>query len=449
MKLQDALDIPDRGIVAFVGGGGKTSSLYRLATELAATGHARVLITPTTKMLLPGFDDADGLFIHPDLDAIADRLDASLPFLRRVAIAPQVIETAEGWKLDSVPLDWPGRLVRLPRVAAVLVEADGSRHLSFKAPAAHEPPIPQDADVVVAVLGLDILGRPLDAAYVHRPERIAALTGLPMGAPITIATVAAEMSHPEGGLKNIPSQARVLALLNKATNDNIDDARALARCLLASPRFDGVAIGAVQAEPPLREVRRRVGAVILAAGGARRYGELKQTLPWEDSTLVGRAVKAALASEASESVLVVGARADEVLAAAGDGAIRVAHNSDWEQGLSTSVRAGLLSLSPSTHAALFMLADQPKVTPSVVSALLQRYFETLAPIVVATYDGRRGNPTLFDRQLWPELMGVVGDQGGRTLIDKYRDVVQFVEVGEAAALDIDTPDDYRRLMSSA
>ncbi|MFN8481937.1 MAG: selenium cofactor biosynthesis protein YqeC [Anaerolineae bacterium] len=448
MKLQDALNVPDRGIVAFVGGGGKTSALYRLAAELAAPGQGRVLLTPTTKMLLPGFNDADGLFIHPSLDAIAERLQTSLPFLRRVAIAPQVIETADGWKLDSVPPHWPGRLARMPRVAAVLVEADGSRHLSFKAPALHEPPIPPDADVVVLVLGLDVLGQPLDGAHVHRPERVAALTGLAPGAAVTVEVVAVEMSHPEGGLKNIPAGARVVALLNKVSNANMAEARHLARRLLASPRFDGVAIGAVQAETPVREVRRRVGAVILAAGGATRYGALKQALPWGDTTLVGRAVDVALASDIAESVLVVGAGADEVRAAAGNRVTRIAHNPYWEQGLSTSVRAGLTALAPATHAALFMLADQPQVTPAIVDALLQRYSATLAPIVVATYGGRRGNPTLFDRRLWPELMQITGDQGGRTLIEKHRDLAEFVEVGEAATVDIDTPDDYRRLVGN-
>ncbi len=445
MKLQDALNIPERGVVAFVGGGGKTSALYRLAAELAAPGRARVLLTPTTKMLLPGFDDADGLFVHTDFDLIAERLQAGLPFLRRVAVTPQVIETPEGWKLDSVPLDWPGRLARLPRVAAVLVEADGSCHLSFKAPAAHEPPIPPDVDVVVVVLGLDILGESLDVAHVHRPERVAALTGLALGAPITVEAVAAEMSHVDGGLKNIPGKARVVALLNKAGDENLADARRLARLLLASPRYAAVAIGAVQAEDPIREVRGRVGAVVLAAGGASRYGELKQTLPWQNTTLVGYAVDVARHSDVVETALVVGARAESVAAAAGGRATRVVHNPDWEQGLSTSVRAGVQALSEGADAALFMLADQPKVTSAVVDALLQRYYETLAPIVVATYGGRRGNPTLFDRCLWPELMEVAGDQGGRALIEKYRDVAQFVEVGEAAALDIDTPDDYRRL----
>ncbi len=448
MKLQDALNVPERGIVAFVGGGGKTSALYRLAAELAAPGHGRVLLTPTTKMLLPGFDDADGLFIHTDFDLIAERLQAGLPYLRRVAIAPQVIETPEGWKLDSAPPDWPGRLAGLPRVAAVLVEADGSRHLPFKAPASHEPPIPPGADVVVVVLGLDVLGQSLDAAHVHRPERVAALTGLALGATVTVKAVAAGMTHPDGGLKNIPMPTRVVALLNKATDDNTGEARRLAKLLLACPRYDGVAIGAVQAEDPICEVRRRVGVIVLAAGGASRYGQLKQTLPWQDTTLVGHVVDVALESDAAEVLLVVGARGEEVQAAAGGRATRVVHNPDWAQGLSTSVRVGLGALPETMHAALFMLADQPKVTRAVVDALLRRYYGTLAPIVVATYSGRRGNPTLFDRRLWPELRDVSGDQGGRALIEKYRDTVQFVEVGEAAALDIDTPEDYRRLVDA-
>ncbi|MCW5849910.1 MAG: putative selenium-dependent hydroxylase accessory protein YqeC [Anaerolineae bacterium] len=466
MNLATALRIPDRAVVAIVGGGGKTSALYRLAAELAEPGLGRVLLATTAKMFLPQEHEADGLFINADFDAIAHRLESTIPYLRRILVAPDLLETPEGWKLASVPLDWPRRLSRLVRVSGVLVEADGSRHLPFKAPADYEPPIPPDADLVVVVVGLDGLGQPLDETHVHRPEIVAALAGAKLGVTVDGAMVARVLTHAQGGLKNIPARARAVVLLNKVTDDNLEAARQLADEVLASDRYEAVLLGAVQDADPIRERRARIGAVALAAGGASRFGAAKLALPWQGTTLVGHALRVAQASGATEIVLVTGAHAEAVRAALastpppfvgegpGEGLPRqprftIVHNGDWQEGLSTSVKAGLGALSERVQAALFLLADQPTITPAIVQAIVQRYYETAAPIVVPTFGGKRGNPTLFDRSLWPELMAVTGDQGGRGLIERYRDRVAFVEVGEAVAVDVDTPDDYQRLTNSS
>lgn len=452
MKLAFGMRVMEGDVVAIVGGGGKTSALYRLADELAAPGRGRIIVTTTAKMLLPREGQADGLFLHPDFDTIAARHAETLPYLRRIVVAPDIVNSPDGWKLESSPLDWPGRLSGLPRVTNVLVEADGSRHLPFKAPAAYEPPIPPHATLVLVVVGLDVVGQPLDDAHVHRAEYVAALAGQPVGSPVTQETVAAVLTHAEGGLKSVPPGARVVALLNRATPDNLDAARHLARLVLASPRYEAVLIGAVQEEDPVWERHTRLGAVVLAAGGASRYGALKQTLPWGDTTLVGHALRLAQAGGAAQTVLVTGAHAEQVEAAArfagasvGGGWWSVVRNPQWADGLSTSVKAGVAALPDSVGAVLFLLADQPTVSPGIVQALVRRYIATGAPIVVPIYGGQRGAPTLWDRDLFHELMQLTGDQGGRRLIEEFADQVAFVEVGEAT-LDVDTPEDYQRLI---
>ncbi|NIO69371.1 MAG: NTP transferase domain-containing protein, partial [Anaerolineae bacterium] len=103
------------------------------------------------------------------------------------------------------------------------------------------------------------------------------------------------------------------------------------------------------------------------------------------------------------------------------------------------------AIRPDVQAALFVLADQPAITPGIIAALLGRYRETGAPIVVPTYQGKRGNPALFDRSLFAELFKVRDDQGGRQLIDVYGDRTERVEVGsEAVLVDVDTEEDYNR-----
>ncbi len=455
MRLAWALRVLDGDVVAIVGGGGKTSTLYRLAAELAEPGTGRVVVTTTTKMLLPREGDADGLFLHRDFDTIATYHAETLPYLRRIVVAPDLLDTAEGWKLGSAPLDWPRRLADLPRVANVLVEADGSRHLPLKAPAEYEPPIPPEANMVIVVVGLGAVGEALDDAHVHRAERVAALAGQPLGSTVTAETIARVLTHADGGLKHVPPGARAVALLNRVTSDTLPLARDVARRILARPGYEAVLIGAVQADDPIWERHARVGVVVLAAGGASRYGVLKQTLPWGDTTLVGHALRVAQASGATQTVLITGANAVEVVQAAQavvggwSSAVgppwSVVNNPAWRDGLSTSVKAGLAALGDDIGVAVFLLADQPAVTAELVQTLVRRYIASGAPIVVPTFGGRRGNPTLWDRDLWHELMQVEGDQGGRGLIEDFADQVAFVEVGEAATIDIDTPDDYRRL----
>src|SRR5207244_992641 len=101
-----------------------------------------------------------------------------------------------------------------PRVC-ILNEADGSRMRPFKAPAEHEPVIPAETTLVVPVVGADVFGKPLDPDHVHRPELVSALSGAPLGTPITPEIVARVLAHPDGGRKGVPAGARVVVLINK------------------------------------------------------------------------------------------------------------------------------------------------------------------------------------------------------------------------------------------
>jgi molybdenum cofactor cytidylyltransferase len=101
-------------------------------------------------------------------------------------------------------------------------------------------------------------------------------------------------------------------------------------------------------------------------------------------------------------------------------------------------------LPGSISAALFLLADQPGVTSDIIDAVIRRYRGTLAPIVAPRYQGRRGNPVLFDRRLFADLMMLTGDQGGRALIEQHAAEVEWVEAGPEVLADVDTPADYQR-----
>jgi molybdenum cofactor cytidylyltransferase len=183
----------------------------------------------------------------------------------------------------------------------------------------------------------------------------------------------------------------------------------------------------------------RIAALLLAAGSSRRMGETNKLI----ATVGGRplvriAAEAALASEATTLTVVTGHAPRDVEAAlAGLDFVRV-HNPDFAGGLSTSLRAGIASLAPDVDGVVVLLADMPAITAATVDRLIGAFRPDR--IAVATFAGERGNPVLWSRRFFPELMAVAGDTGGRRLIDAHRDAVTEIELGAAVALDVDTPE---------
>ncbi len=185
-----------------------------------------------------------------------------------------------------------------------------------------------------------------------------------------------------------------------------------------------------------------VAAVILAAGQSSRMGGPNKLLARLGSKPLVRIVaEAALASRASPVTVVTGRDAEEVRAALAGLPVTFVHNPHFAEGLSTSVRTGIGALPSAASGTLVLLADMPHITTEMIDRLVSA-FQTGkgAGIVVPTVGGRRGNPVLWDRRYFDELSKVSGDTGGRDLIAAHRDAVREVELGEAAAIDLDTPE---------
>ena len=200
---------------------------------------------------------------------------------------------------------------------------------------------------------------------------------------------------------------------------------------------------------------KQIAAVILAAGASTRFGRPKQLLDWGGAPLLAHVTDVALTATLAPVIVVLGCRAAKVraaLAAAVDRrrwkSVRPVMNWRWEEGMSTSVRVGLAALPPETEAAIFLQCDQPLVTPELLRALAARFEGTGAPVVHPTHAGQRGAPVLFARSLFPELAGVSGDEGGRSVVACHHDEVATVEVADPDVLaDVDTPADYERLLA--
>ncbi len=453
MLLSRALRIRPKEVVAFVGAGGKTTAMFRFASELTAEGW-RVITTTTTHLLLAQARQAPHHLIYSPATGeterdIVDRVQAFFSDGEGGQLLITGPEVEEG-RVGSVPPGLIDRLIEMEQVDAIINEADGSRRRPFKAPASYEPALSNSTTVLVPVAGLGVLGRPLTDEWVHRPEIVSRLAGVQLGDPITPEVLARVLAHPAGGLKGRPKGARAVVLLNQVENEaQMEGAEICARLLLRNAAVDAVAIGAVaESQEPVREAYRRVVAVVMSAGaGTRMQGRIKPLLPWRGRTLVENAIQAAADSSVSETVLVLGSHADEIRARIGETPARVILNLDWEEGHASTVRAGLRSLAAETDAALFVNVDQPWLTAGVIDAILKRYRETDAPIVAPRFAGRRGNPVLFNRSLWPELGALQGEQGGRVLLDAHAGQVEWVEFDDARpAEDVDTVEEYDALV---
>lgn len=258
MLLRDALQISGPALVAAVGAGGKTTLLQRLAAELAAGGSC-VVSTTTTAIWQP---EQGPLALAAGDDLLAAVAAQVGPGRIVIAAAEsRLVEQDDGLplrpKLQGVALHLPARLLALAGVSHVVVEADGARGRAIKAPAAHEPVIPPQATHVLAVVGIDALGEPLDGAIAHRPERIASLLGLAEGGPLAPRHIAALLAHAAGGRKSVPATAHFYPFINKVQDEEtLRGARAIAAHLRGQPGVQAVLIGAALAAQPVLEVWR-------------------------------------------------------------------------------------------------------------------------------------------------------------------------------------------------
>lgn len=208
-SVREALPVGDRAVVAFVGAGGKTTAMFRLAAELRA-GGARVVVTTTTRILVPS---ASRRVVVIVARRRADALRAIRQALQERRL-PVLGSAVAAGKLLGVRSAMVAALASQADVTHVLVEADGAAGRPLKAPRRREPLIPSAATIVVAVAGVDAVGRTLSRAA-HHARPISALTGARPADRVDAALVARVMTDRRGGAKGVPARARLVHFVNK------------------------------------------------------------------------------------------------------------------------------------------------------------------------------------------------------------------------------------------
>jgi molybdenum cofactor cytidylyltransferase len=190
-----------------------------------------------------------------------------------------------------------------------------------------------------------------------------------------------------------------------------------------------------------------ISAVILAAGRADRVGEEKLFLPLAGKPVLQWVLESALASDLDEIVCVTrdfGPVRRQISLA--DERLFWLLNYAADRGQSTSVAAGLWAANPASDGVMFIVGDQPLISKELINSLIDKFDGSTAAIVAPKFNGEARNPVLFRRLLFPELLKLTGDRGGRVLVDKHRRKAAFLDwPDELPFLDLDVPQDYERV----
>ena len=188
-----------------------------------------------------------------------------------------------------------------------------------------------------------------------------------------------------------------------------------------------------------------IAGIILAAGAAKRMGRCKQLLPLGGRTMLWQTANTVCHSLLEPVVLVTGAEHEQVSAAVQDLSLTPVYNSDWQRGQAGSLKTGLKAIPADVAAVMFLLADQPLVTPELINSLIDLYRSNAGSIIVPEVHGHRGNPVLFDLKIWKDkLMELQGDAGARRIIAAHPECVASLPVeSERLFFDADTEEDYR------
>jgi len=212
-SLAEALgiDVSAPCVISLVGGGGKTTAMFRLAHELKALGK-KVLVTTTTNIGVPEPGQCDILMLEGCADS--SRL-AAIPAATITCLGNGLIE-GEICKVKSVEPAFIDELCAKRLFDCILVEADGAKRKPIKAPAEYEPVIPPSTALVIGVIGLDALDKPVDESIVHRSELFCSVTGARTGEPISRDCMVKLITAGKGLFKNTSVACRKIVLLNKA-----------------------------------------------------------------------------------------------------------------------------------------------------------------------------------------------------------------------------------------
>lgn len=252
-SLRHSLQLQKGGVISIVGAGGKTALMFRLAQELAARGD-RVLTTTTTKIRLPMRRQSPIVMVSDSVERLLRQAGVILKHSPHMTAGRRIVHLhhkLKGFQPRTIDRIWKSGVFRW-----IIVEADGAAGKLLKAPAEHEPVIPDSTRWMIGIVGLRVVGKPLNAKWVFRPQLVSALTGLAPDAAISVSAIAKMCLDKNGLMKNAPERAMRFIFLNQAeTQKCLAAGQQIARMLISPVRagLSGVLIGQTIYESTVEE----------------------------------------------------------------------------------------------------------------------------------------------------------------------------------------------------
>jgi molybdenum cofactor cytidylyltransferase len=192
-----------------------------------------------------------------------------------------------------------------------------------------------------------------------------------------------------------------------------------------------------------------ISAILLAAGLSSRMGQPKLLLPWGKTTVLGKVVTTFASAGVNDLVVVTGGAREQieetVTRLAGKYHVRAVYNPDFERGeMLSSIQVGLAAMSSQIRAALIGLGDQPQVREETIREICLTFVNTQSPLVVPSFQNRRGHPWMAARPLWGSIQALPSSTTPRDFLNKYTGQVEYIEADQSILQDLDTPADYAR-----
>jgi len=251
MDLKTAIAMGDSGVVSLVGAGGKTSLMYALAKELVAI-EKRVLTTTTTKIFMPNVEESPVSIVSGVPGDIVVKAQSLLQDHLHLTVGCDYLP--EQGKLTGLNPEALLCILQAKLFDFIIIEADGAAGRSLKACAPHEPVVPQFSDIIVSLVGLDVLGRPLDEKWVFRSELFSNITGLPLMHPVTESAISSILLHDAASIRSTIKATRKVVFFNKADSTRACISGEQVATLLEKEKkglFERCVIGELRPEPKI------------------------------------------------------------------------------------------------------------------------------------------------------------------------------------------------------
>ena len=433
MKLFKELDISldNQELISITGGGGKTTSMFRLAKELLKHGK-KVLISTTTAIMKPDDSKYEQLYLTEDTDYKTIEPSSS----GIVVLGSKVNKINKLIRVESQVID---EIFESKKFDYIIVEADGSKRKPIKAPASHEPVIPSLTTKTIGIIGMDAVGQRIYEENVHRAILFSQVTNSKLGDNIDENIIYNLIVSPAGIFKNSPLNSSKYIILNKSETKarNLVSQKIKSKVISNKIDIKNIIIGSMGKET-------RVTGIIMASGFSRRMKTDKLLLKLGDKMVLEKVIESCVKSNLDDIMVIY--RKEEIKNIAERYNLKTVLNENAIEGQSASIKLGANNIEQDMKGMMFIVGDQPHLDPITINTIIDEFEVDQEKIIIPIYNENKGNPTIFPVHLKEQLLALAGDVGGKEVINNNLDRVKYVDIENyQAGMDMDTIEEYEKL----